>query len=210
MAKFHTALKDLVQDADVLMTDAVDTQAFPHHVLQGPDEAIDRSFVTPHPNPSRTLGDRTGKASNFQGQLWYPFINEKEYKLAKWFIEAEVPKTRINEFFNTGCGPSDAAATGHFASAHGLWQKIAEMDCSGSDALEFTKKDVDFGVSGAPVGQLLSRDPIKVLRYLLRQPAYAPHLVWDSHKVFDSENQRCYSEMHTGDYWWNEQVWKMN
>ena len=50
------------------------------------------------------------------------------------------------------------------------------------------------------------RDPVKCVEYLLRQPAFASKMVWGPIKEFSNNGKRLYSEMHTGDWWWEEQV----
>jgi hypothetical protein len=53
-----------------------------------------------------------------------------------------------------------------------------------------------------------SREIIKSIRWLMRQPAYAEHLIYAPQRCFDSDTppKRLYREMHNADWWWVSQV----
>jgi hypothetical protein len=53
-----------------------------------------------------------------------------------------------------------------------------------------------------------SRDIIKSIRWLMRQPAYAEHLIFALHFYFDSDTppNHLYTEMHTAEWWWETPV----
>jgi len=52
-----------------------------------------------------------------------------------------------------------------------------------------------------------SRDIIKSMKWWMRQPAYAEHLIYAPQPCFNSDTppKRLYSEMHTADWWWETQ-----
>jgi len=53
-----------------------------------------------------------------------------------------------------------------------------------------------------------SRDIIKSMRWLMRQPAYAEHRIYAALRCFNSDTppKRLYTEMHTADWRWETQV----
>jgi len=53
-----------------------------------------------------------------------------------------------------------------------------------------------------------NRDIIKRMRRLMRQLAYAEHLIYAPQRCFNCDTQpTClYTEMHTADWWWETQV----
>jgi len=53
-----------------------------------------------------------------------------------------------------------------------------------------------------------SRDIIKSMRLLMRQPAYAEHLIFAPQRCFNSytPQTRLYAEMHIADWWWETLV----
>jgi hypothetical protein len=132
---------------------------------------------------------------------WAPFADAEEFKLIQWFIQSETPKTKIDDYYNAGLGPS---GDGRATSAASMWKKIDSMGKSRD--MRFEEKPIDYGVDGAGEARLFYRDPVKCVEYLLRQPAFASKMVWAPVKEFSSNGKRRYSEMHTGDWWWQEQV----
>ena len=63
-----------------------------------------------------------------EDNLRYPFANEKEFALAKWFINSGVPKSRIDEYFNLGLAGSPEDSIISFRSAYSLYKLIDKMD----------------------------------------------------------------------------------
>jgi hypothetical protein len=53
-----------------------------------------------------------------------------------------------------------------------------------------------------------SQDIMKSMRWLMRQPAYADHLIYAPQRCCNSDtpSKRLYTEMHTADWWWETQV----
>jgi len=53
-----------------------------------------------------------------------------------------------------------------------------------------------------------SRDIIKSMRWLMRQPAYAKHHIYAAQHCFNSDTppKRLYTEMQNADCWWETQV----
>ena len=49
-----------------------------------------------------------------------------------------------------------------------------------------------------------TRDIIKSMRWLMRQPAYAEHLIFAPQCCYNSDTpaRHLYTEMHTADWWW--------
>jgi len=50
------------------------------------------------------------------------------------------------------------------------------------------------------------RDVKSTVSYLLRQRAFAEHLVYEPVQDYDREGNRVYTEMHTSDWWCQMQV----
>ena len=55
---------------------------------------------------------------------------------------------------------------------------------------------------------LFYRDPIGAIQYLLANSALQEGIRWSPRKVFEDEGkmQRLFSDMSTGDWWWDTQV----
>jgi hypothetical protein len=48
------------------------------------------------------------------------------------------------------------------------------------------------------------------MKWLMRQPAYAEHLIYTPQRCFhcDTPPKRLYTDMHIADWWWETQVSK--
>jgi hypothetical protein len=153
-------------------------------------------------------GSSKGASSGFEEYAGYslenpraPFADVEEFKLVQWFIQSGAPKNKIDDYYNAGLGSS---GDGRATSAAIMWKKIDSMEKSRD--MRFEEKVIDYSVPGVGETRLFYRDPVKCVEYLLRQPAFASKMVWGPIKEFSSNGKRLYSEMHTGDWWWEEQV----
>lgn len=56
--------------------------------------------------------------------------------------------------------------------------------------------------------ELWHRNPIEVIKHLLGNPLFDGHMMYTPHRIFRKEDRtnREYSEMWSGDWWWNTQV----
>ena len=50
------------------------------------------------------------------------------------------------------------------------------------------------------------RDSLAVLQEILENPELVDHCVWGPVRQRNSEGERVYTDMHTGDWWWKVQV----
>jgi hypothetical protein len=200
-------------DGDIQMDDADgeglgDEETRPQTMSRSPPAP---TRVDYHPNPGFATEIYSSNESTclkesdaYLRDPWYPFVDQDEYILARWMIECELPKDKIDLYFNQGSARFPKDDDRYFRSASGLWKKINKM--ANSELLEFTKKDIDYGVAGVPPSPMYYRDPLNLLTYILRQPAYSRDLVWNAVREYDENENQVYSELHTADWWWNEQV----
>ncbi|KAF8451274.1 hypothetical protein BGX38DRAFT_497654 [Terfezia claveryi] len=56
-----------------------------------------------------------------------------------------------------------------------------------------------------PKSDFYYRNIIDCIKYLLRQRAYVTHMLWEPVKLFNKDNERIYSEMNMGSWWWDQQ-----
>jgi hypothetical protein len=128
---------------------------------------------------------------------WSPFENEREFRLAEWFIVHKISKTGIDDYFKQGLGKP-----GHreFRSSYTLRKKLDRLlslpRWQGADAI-FNNGDK---------ATFYYRDPIKCMEYLLSQQLYKKDLHYAPVKEYNSGGERLYGEMWTGDWWWETQV----
>jgi hypothetical protein len=79
--------------------------------------------------------------------------------------------------------------------AHGEWELHIHEDMRGTDN---EQRPIKYG----------SRDIIKSMRWLIRQPAYAEHHIYAPQHCLNSDSppQCRYSEIHTLDWWWKREI----
>jgi len=150
----------------------------------------------------QVIGDVDGfehEYSTLCYNLWAPFNSEQGFKLASWFIEGKVCKSRINQYFSSGLG--DAESVG-YSSMHKLENYLQLLDPY-SQYLQWFEEQVEDCQRTLP---FFYRNVLDCVRYLLRQIAYRDDFVYVLRHEYDSTGQRIYAEMHTADSWWDVQV----
>lgn len=117
---------------------------------------------------------------------WNPFDDADAYMSARWFVEADVPKTQINRYFNTGLGGMNT----HFRSGHTLWNLV---DCMAEGLPAWREGEV--GEPGPNARTFYYRSPLDVSQYILRQAAYRGHLKFKPTTDYDPDGHRIYSDI---------------
>ena len=130
---------------------------------------------------------------------WEPFQTLHDFKLARWFIQSKVPRSRIDEYFATGLSTSRLPS---FSSAYKLEQCLNVVD----PFREFLQWNEGTVHDGEQSSIFFYRDIIGCIQYLLAQVAYKEDMVYAPIRETDSQGDRLYSEMHTADWWWEMQV----
>ena len=148
------------------------------------------------------VADISGFSAYIDGLIdnpWAPFASPHDFKLASWFIQSKVPKSRIDEYFKSGL---DVTHSTSFKSAHTLENLLNTLDPHGSFLQwhEGTREDRQHSTC------FFYRNIVDCVRYLIGQIAYKDSMVYSPVKEYDSEGARVYTEMHTGQWWWEMQV----
>ena len=63
---------------------------------------------TTNPTAGRSLG-HVVRHERSQDEMWSPFQNKTDFELARWFIEAEVPKDHMDRYFKKDLGPEGSS-----------------------------------------------------------------------------------------------------
>ena len=56
--------------------------------------------------------------------MWSPFRNKTDFELARWFIEAKVPKDHMDRYFKKDLGPEGSSIN----SAYWLFEAVDELE----------------------------------------------------------------------------------
>ena len=144
--------------------------------------------------------------------LWRPFRNGYEFKLARWMMEANLTKESINRFFNEDLArtppPNRDGTEGNcFTSAYTLSNMLDNLD-SELVISRWKKWAVDH--SGIGLIEFRYRGVEAMICHIFKQPSHEPYMVYKPIQEFTSPTRkyRLLSDLHTGAWWWKMQVCK--
>ena len=130
---------------------------------------------------------------------WYPFRNANEFKLAWFFVEANVPWERVESFLKASLAPLDV----QFTSGFTLRALLNNLGGSlGPESCQWRHGEANF--SGTKVS-IYYQDPLECIKYLIRQRTYQSDLVYSPEHLYEN-GERQYGELHMADWWWKTQV----
>lgn len=166
-------------------------------IQEGDSHATRRILYEGSGNSHESFQNEEESIQNLVRSPWYPFRNASEFKLARFFVETNVPWERIESFMKASLAPPDV----HFTSAFTLRALLNNMDDSlGPES--WRQGEVILSGTKTP---FYYRDPVDCIKYLIRQRAYRSDMVFSPERLYEGE-ERQYGELHTADWWWDTQV----
>jgi len=166
-------------------TDPTETRA--HRQVVGVENAEGKAY-----GKATGLYNKHRKYSE-QWNPWHPFQSAHEVQQAQSF--SQQTKTWIDHHLR-----------------HGL-DNFSIKSFQSADALQKLLSRLDFGLGNESwiedhmhiIGTLYYRDIFQCIQFLLTHLPFHAHLNFSPVRLADSESRRIYSEMNTGDWWWNTQ-----
>ena len=168
---------------------------------------------------------KDAKSSQGVSKACYPFKDLDEVGIVDWLLRNRLSNASINDFVKTEYVSTMLTTTPEtfihlqisaqvkgaplsFKSAHTLHRCLDRLPCAGPvwKSVILSPKTGTPKEGTPPV--LFHRDPIGVVQYLLSNSALQEGIQWSPQKVFEDEEktQRLFSDMSTGDWWWDTQV----
>jgi hypothetical protein len=161
--------------------------------------------------------DALNKIKSLFKNPWQPFTDSQEFKLGGWFLDACVGKTQMNRFFNLGlapskwnCSDSELDSNTNFRLAYHFRKLLVAMNHNEDygDPMEqwrdgvvnYREADVDHPVT------FHYRNLEPILKEFFSEPWFQDKLVFLPEKKIRADGVTMYTEMHTGEWWWNTQV----
>ncbi|KAJ7062668.1 hypothetical protein C8F01DRAFT_985774 [Mycena amicta] len=144
---------------------------------------------------------------------WNPFENLDEWELARWMMTAGLSQSKIDEFLKLKVIREKVKPSFH--NNYSFLQYIDSLPSGPKwSCRPFTLTGDDVGLDGkqrTTTVELWHRDIMECVAELLGDPrlanqAYEPQRIFESKGNAGTGVNREYSEMNTGDWWWETQV----
>src|SRR5437879_5317961 len=115
IAENYPDISENVTDSDVESLNLLDAE--------GDTPWVGLPIPTKHPTAGRPLWDVV-QHERSEDEMWAPFRNKTDFELARWFIEAKVPKDHVDRYFKQGLAPEDS----NIKSAYRLLEAVDELE----------------------------------------------------------------------------------
>ena len=137
---------------------------------------------------------------------YFPFKGRRSYAMAKWLYESKTTQGKVDEYFKD---PRNKRSHLCFSNGRG-WLRRLETIPHGIKDDDWTTEHLTIPLefSGVKTHRVMFvyRDILRVIRFLLGYRPFKEELVYAPVRHFNSKDERMFSEMHTGDWWWRTQL----
>ncbi len=139
---------------------------------------------------------------------WLFFLNEKDFSLAQWFLNAKVSNEDINQYFKISFQKTHHAdcifknADQFRSILHNISHEISD-DSWFETSLKISSMNSEIKTD---IFKIQYRNVINVLKFLLRHCSFASNLKYASIKVYNINENQMYMKMHIDIWWWNTQA----
>ena len=168
---------------------------------------------------------KAARSSDDINKACYPFKDPEEVELVDWLLCNHLSKASINEFVRTKFVSDMFMTTPElfihalqisaqfngtlsFESAHTLHSRLNKLPHTGPVLKSVTLSPKTGTPKRGTPPVLFYHDPIGAVQYLLSNSALQEGIQWSPQRVFKDKGKthHLYSDMSTGDWWWDAQV----
>jgi Zn-finger nucleic acid-binding protein len=185
----------------------------PHREVISIGEEYTRETRTNRGSPLHYVESEPESSSNNARSSFYPFVRQSHFNFADWLIRANVSKSAIDELFDEKAKmPLDPSLAKSFKSDYTLRQRIHQMEDNIGQFATVTT-DMTWNSEHKKKITFKYRNPIDCAKWLLRQPYYAEHMIYNATRLSatfeengEEKKRRVFDEMSSGDWWWETEV----
>ena len=142
--------------------------------------------------------------SEFADNIYYPFDNYQQYKLAKAMTNPRVTSRRLIEAV---CVKAEFLAEG--VAFRSIDDFFSHLDIMRKAYVAWRCAQIcpTNGIQNPWSNpSYWKKDSLAVLQEILENTALADKCVWAPVREFNEDGERIFTDMHTGDWWWDMQV----
>jgi hypothetical protein len=137
---------------------------------------------------------------------YYPYSSYNQFRLAASLASPKLLPANVIQKVAVDGGnafiPPDLA----FSSTTDFLARIDQLSSLQSTWTQGTLTNQRSEVSWVTDVKFWHRDPLAVLQEIFENPDLKDSCVWEPVKQYNSEGERVYTDMYTGDWWWRLQV----
>lgn len=163
---------------------------------------IKETFTSNFPDnePGKPIARREPRSTSLS-----PFKSEMEYAFALWLAKTKVSKGEVDAFFQDN--RLEAMHNSFSYNNANEWQVKMHDILDGIPEDEWQRKEFQFSPDQytTPICHVIYRDIIKVIKFLIGHPPFEEDLVYAPIRLRNQADQRIYTELHTGNWWWDIQ-----
>jgi len=163
----------------------------------------------PHPKVEAREAMRQDRQKN----LWHPYVSLEQYQLVRDHARPKIqPEKQIQSVCvnskHTYLKDSDAP----FASVKQFMSCLDKIsDCQSNwQEVQINREEQTANMSWDSTIRYWKRDTVAVLQEIFENPLLDGKCVWGPIKDHNSVADRVYTDLHTGDWWWKQQVAPFN
>jgi Plavaka transposase len=139
-----------------------------------------------------------------EGRIYFPYENVEQYDLARAMTNPCIQnRTLIDRICVKGTFLKPDVA---FASVDDFLGRLDSMKACYTGWVEKEVRPIDGDVSEWGTPRYWCKDALAVLQEILENPFLNGKCVWAPVREFNEEEDRIYTDMHSGDWWWEMQV----